>query len=180
MPIGPLMIEHRLIEKVIPVLKRVPERLAAGDPRMQEMLDLVVDFFRTYADALHHGKEEGILFRDLRAKPLTPEQLRVLEELVAEHVVARRVVRRLANGRDGLRAGEAGAAAEVVAAAGEIVALYPGHIAKEDRQFFIPIMKHFTREEQDRMLQEFWEFDQKAIHTKYQKAMTLLREWPAS
>lgn len=30
-------------------------------------------------------------------------------------------------------------------------------------------MDYFTRQKQDAMLQEFWEFDRKLIHEKYQK-----------
>ncbi len=30
-----------------------------------------------------------------------------------------------------------------------------------------PCMEYFSREEQDRMLQEFWEFDRRLIHEKY-------------
>jgi len=30
-----------------------------------------VDFFRTYADSTHHGKEEDILYRDLIKKAYT-------------------------------------------------------------------------------------------------------------
>jgi hypothetical protein len=32
-------------------------------------------------------------------------------------------------------------------------------------------MEYFSKEEQDNMLQEFWEFDQKMIHEKYTKMM---------
>jgi hypothetical protein len=40
---------------------------------------------------------------------------------------------------------------------------------KEDKSFFYPSLEYFSKEEQDQMLQEFWEFDRKLIHEKYQK-----------
>lgn len=57
MPIGPLMVEHRWIERVIADLQlrlggQAPEK--AIDPTYVEH---VVDFLRTYADRCHHGKE---------------------------------------------------------------------------------------------------------------------------
>jgi hemerythrin-like domain-containing protein len=70
MPIGPLMIEHRLIERMIDVMK---EELLLIEKKMKvnpEFIESVVDFFHTYADRCHHGKEEDILFRDLGGKKL--------------------------------------------------------------------------------------------------------------
>lgn len=52
-------------------------------------LELSADFVRTYAGRTHHGKEEGILFRGVRWKPLTREHLAIMDELVAEHVRGR-------------------------------------------------------------------------------------------
>jgi len=81
MPIGPLMIEHRLIEKMIEAMRTQLlrwERSGQVDPLF---IDTAVDFIRTYADRCHHGKEEGILFRDLGGKPLSGEHKSIMEEL---------------------------------------------------------------------------------------------------
>jgi hemerythrin-like domain-containing protein len=62
---APLMIEHRLIERMIHVVNHaleLVERTKAVDP---VFVDLAIDFIRTYADRTHHGKEEDILFRKL-------------------------------------------------------------------------------------------------------------------
>jgi len=40
-----------------------------ADPKF---IDTAVIFIMTYADALHHGKEEEMLFRDLEYKTLSP------------------------------------------------------------------------------------------------------------
>jgi hemerythrin-like domain-containing protein len=95
MPIGPLMIEHRLIERMIDVMKEelvLIEREKKPDP---EFIEMAVDFIRTYADRCHHGKEEDILFRDLGVKKLTDDHRRTMEELVEEHKWGRRVTARL-------------------------------------------------------------------------------------
>jgi hemerythrin-like domain-containing protein len=52
-----------------------------------------------------------------------------------------------------------------------LVTLYPAHIEKEDKRFFYPCLEYFSREEQDKMLAEFWEFDRKMIHEKYQNVI---------
>ncbi|MCJ7619462.1 MAG: cation-binding protein, partial [Anaerolineae bacterium] len=55
----------------------------------------------------------------------------------------------------------------VVSALQDLVEFYPAHIEKEDKRFFVPCMKYFSRQEQDEMLKEFWEFDKRLIHEKY-------------
>ena len=68
LPIAPLMIEHRLIEKMIVVIRKEIDRCKSEGNINPEFIDAAVDFIRIYADKCHHGKEEDILFRDLRKK----------------------------------------------------------------------------------------------------------------
>ncbi len=60
---------------------------------------------------------------------------------------------------------------EVTNLINEPVSFYPKHIDKEDNHFFFPILEYLTQGEQAAMLQEFWEFDRKLIHEKYQKVV---------
>ncbi len=73
LPIAPLMIEHRLIEKMIGLMSFELKRLKGGGPIDREFNRAAADFFRVYADQTHHGKEEQILFRELRKKDISPE-----------------------------------------------------------------------------------------------------------
>ena len=169
MPIGPLMIEHRLIEQMVKVM-------AAELPKMEDkrgarigFLSEAIDFIRTYADRCHHGKEEDILFRDLAGKPLEPEEGKTMKDLVAEHIYARKVVSRLADAKDRYARTQKEGFEEIVACLKELVGFYPSHIEKEDKHFFLPCMTYFRPEEKDAMLREFWEFDRNLIHEKYRK-----------
>lgn len=65
---GPLMIEHRLIEKMIAVIKDTLKQVESTKKIDPLFVDKAVDFIQTYADRTHHGKEEDILFRDLGEK----------------------------------------------------------------------------------------------------------------
>jgi hypothetical protein len=58
----------------------------------------------------------------------------------------------------------------------DLTGLYRGHIAKEDKQFFIPAMKYFTKQEQDNMLEAFWEFDRMLVHREYKEAVSQLEK----
>lgn len=169
-PIGPLMWEHRLIEKMLSCfegeIKKINEQKKV-DPLF---VDAAVDFIRTYADRLHHGKEEDILFRDLIKKPLSPEHIRIMDELVEDHKYARKSVSMLVDAKERYLKGE-NTSEEVVALLKELAHFYPVHIEKEDKHFFYPCMEYFTKEEHDQMLAEFYEFDRKMIHEKYEKVV---------
>jgi hemerythrin-like domain-containing protein len=168
MPIGPLMIEHRLIERIVPVLKEELRRINETSVVSPVLIESAVDFFRTYADRTHHGKEEDILFRELKKKQLSPEHQKIMDELIEEHVYARRIVGNLLMSKDFYMQGNTNALKDVIGRLNDLIKLYPAHIEKEDKRFFIPVMDYFSKQEQDDMLQESWEFDRKMIHEKYE------------
>jgi hemerythrin-like domain-containing protein len=174
MPIGPLMIEHRLIERIVPLLKDEIRKVKEKNKADPVFIEVTVDFFRTYADRCHHGKEEDILFRDLEKKKLSAEHKKIMNELVEEHTFARKTVGKLVSSKENYMQGKSDALKDVIKYMEDLAKLYPAHIEKEDKRFFIPVMEYFSKQEQDAMLQEFWEFDRNMIHEKYKKTMEQL------
>jgi len=171
LPIGPLMIEHRLIEKMFALVSR-----AASDSRSRgridpRLVDAAVDFVRTYADRTHHGKEEDILFRDLGRKPLCASDRRVMQELVDEHKMGREAVRQLVSANEEYRRGSPGALDGVLTQFSFLVEFYPRHIEKEDKVFFPAAMRYLDAVEKDAMLAEMYEFDRKMVHEKYARVV---------
>ena len=83
MPIGPLMIEHRLIERMVDLLKKEFHTISETQVIDTSFIEEAIDFFKVYADRCHHGKEEDILFRDLSKKDLSPEHKVMMDELNA-------------------------------------------------------------------------------------------------
>lgn len=185
MPVGPLMVEHRLIEKLMPQIREALEsarRTGAIDP---EFVEFAFDFVRTYADRCHHGKEEDILFRELDRKPLEPGLRKTMDELVEEHRTGRRVVGELRRAVEAYKRGEEGAgegAAGEGALAGVIEKLeflaefYPAHILKEDEGFFLPCMDYLSAEEQAAMLKKMQEFDCEFVHKIYRERIAAWAE----
>jgi hemerythrin-like domain-containing protein len=167
MPIGLLMIEHRLIERMIRLLKQQLEQVGKIKKADPVFIDTAVDFIRQYADRCHHGKEEDILFRDLKRKGLSENHKVIMDELLDEHARARKATGNLLDAKARYLAGDADALRDIVDAITWLVSFYPGHIEKEDRQFFIPAMAYFPEAEQNGMLQEFNEFDRNLIHSTY-------------
>ena len=86
-PAGPLMHEHRVIERMLKVLSRQLESMFELQAVDTAAIDTAVDFIRTYADRCHHGKEEDILFRRLADKDLDPQLAGVMADLIDEHVM---------------------------------------------------------------------------------------------
>lgn len=164
MPIGPLMIEHRVIERMIVALRAELSAIEQTGAVDVDFLTSAVDFLRRYADQCHHGKEELILFRELRRKPLPPHHAATLAELIDEHVTGRAAVAKLVAAIDGYRRDGAAQVVAVVEQLRTIVNFYPAHIRKEDRSFFLPVMSLFTQEERDSMLAEGHAFDSNLLH----------------
>jgi len=169
-PIGPMMWEHRLIEKMLRLFEGEVRKISESKKIDTVFLDTAVDFIRTYADRTHHGKEEDILFRDLAKKKLSAEHARIMQELIGEHGYSREMVRKLVEAKERYLQGE-DTAQEVIAYLKELARFYPLHIEKEDKHFFFPCMDYFTQEEQDKMLAEFYEFDRNMIHEKYRNVV---------
>jgi hemerythrin-like domain-containing protein len=167
LPAGPLMKEHRLIERMIPLLQAERKRISSTNEPDADFLMRAVDFFRTYADRCHHGKEEDILFAELEKMTLQEDHARVMKELMDEHVLARTSVRGLIDARKRFLDGEASAAEEIMALIDALVELYPMHIEKEDKDFFIPVMDYFPKKAQLDMLHRFFDFDEHLVHNVY-------------
>jgi hemerythrin-like domain-containing protein len=173
-PIGPLMWEHRLIEQMIPLIQNEIGNIRTSGRADAVFIEKAVDFFRTYADRTHHGKEEDILFKALENKPLSGDLVKTMEELMNEHVIARTNVRAVLDAREEYLHGNKSSLTPILNGLTNLINLYPQHIEKEDKRFFFPVMSYFTDLEQDKLLSDFWEFDRRMIHEKYQNVMEQL------
>lgn len=164
---GPLMIEHRLIERMLTIIQNMldlVEKTGKIDPLF---VDKAVDFIRTYADRTHHGKEEDILFRELKNKGLSDGDRRVMDELIEEHIFGRSTAKALEKANALYRNGDASALVDIASCLRTLVEFYPKHIEKEDKIFFPASRAYFTEAEDQAMLAEFMEFDRKMIHEIY-------------
>ena len=164
---GPLMIEHRLIERMLSKIRNALSEISSKHKIDPVFVDMAVDFIRVYADRTHHGKEEDILFRELNKKQLNAEDRQIMEELIQEHVFGRQTTKALVEANTRYRNGDETALSEIAANFQTLTEFYPRHIEKEDKVFFPSYRKYCTDEEDRAMLAEFWEFDRNMIHEKY-------------
>jgi len=174
MPIDALMQEHRLIERMIFQMKKELLTMKSTNRVNSKFIDVVIDFIWVYADRCHHGKEEGLLFRELGTKPMSSEHAGMMRELIDEHVYTRRTTGNLASAKDRYIKGDYDARNDVWKLLYDLVEFYPKHIEKEDKKFFYPSMNYFSQSEQETMLHEFWDFDRRIVHEHYAKVLDAL------
>jgi hemerythrin-like domain-containing protein len=180
LPIGPLMIEHRLIERMISIIRKELDHMNISKQANPAFIDTVVDFITTYADRCHHGKEENILFRELKKKEISSSHKIIMNELIEEHLWGRKTTRELNEANNLYTQGDAEAFAVITECMHSLSDFYPKHIEKEDRHFFLPVMSYFTSDERDSILKEGYLFDQTLIHEKYKQVVNLLESNEAS
>jgi len=72
--------------------------------------------------------------------------------------------------------GEQDAYLTVTARLSALVDFYPKHIEKEDKHFFLPVMRYFSPQEKEAMLREGCDFDSTLIHEKYKTVVALAEQ----
>ncbi len=173
-PTAPLMIEHRLIDRMSKRLHAEHDRIRRDGSVNVGFLETAIHFFKTYVDEFHHGKEENLLFRAMDKKTLSDAHRSLLNELIEEHARSRTLVRRL----DEMRKQQVDAAEteELMKNIQSLIQGYRIHIEKEDRHFFPAAMNYLSREEQDSMLEQSNEFDRKFMQQRYSRIVRTLEE----
>jgi len=133
---GVLRDEHRLILQVTAALEALLDRTAGGDAADPGALADCVTFFRLFADACHHAKEENLLFPELEAAGL-PHDTGPIAVMLDEHRRGRIFVRGMADAHAGVAAGDPAATATFERNARNYIGLIRDHIAKEDNILFM-------------------------------------------
>lgn len=171
LPIGPLMIEHRLIERMIHIMEEALKRARQENRIDVDLVASSVRFIRDYADRCHHGKEEDILFRELEKKSLQEKHAEIVRQLREEHRWGRETTGKMSDALEAYGSGDSNALASLLDHMEALVRFYPRHIETEDRRFFMPVMKYFSDEEKDAMLEEGYSFDSRLHHESYEESV---------
>lgn len=128
--------EHQLILRVVGVFEDAIDSLVEGRTSGMEEISQCITFFRLFADACHHGKEEDVLFPELIETGMSREA-GPIAVMLAEHRRGREFVRRMAESLEPARAGDTDAAFELARAGRDYIDLIRQHIAKEDGILFV-------------------------------------------
>jgi hemerythrin-like domain-containing protein len=149
-----LMNEHRLIEQVLGSLETYTSEVEGGLAVVRAVLADYGAFFREFADASHHGKEEGILFQRMVERGFSRDAGPVAV-MLHEHEVGRGHVSILRQAGEGTGPLAAMETQLVLENAGAFISLLQAHIQKEDRILYPMAVRLFTGPEMDAMETEF-------------------------
>jgi len=127
--------EHRIIERVLAVLEQLVARAEDGQGFELAALQRCVEFFRLFADACHHAKEEDLLFPALEAQGV-PRDGGPIGVMLYEHTIARQLTREMHEALAAHEQGQPDAAAHFCKAAHAYLNLLTNHIHKEDNVLF--------------------------------------------
>ncbi len=127
--------EHVHILEVAEVLERILDGIEQGAGPDFGSLDECVQFFRLFADACHHGKEEDLLFPELEVRGL-PRQTGPIAVMLNEHRQGRAFVGHMADALPKAQKGDEQAWRILANAGRGYIELIRGHILKEDNVLF--------------------------------------------
>lgn len=144
-PIEELKAEHRAIETALDILSRISGDVEPG-PSIEVIRDAarLIEFFKVFADACHHTKEEAHLF------PLL-EQMGVSRQggpiglMLAEHDQGRRLIRQMDASLDRIETAGQPAWEKYRKAAAAYIDLLHRHIFKEDNVLFEVARQRLSR-----------------------------------
>jgi len=157
-PIDVLMEEHRLIEQVLGSLESFAIAVDGGLGIERSLVKEYGEFFRGFADAYHHGKEEDILFQRMIERGF-PTDSGPLAVMLHEHTEGRARVAVLREAGQAEGAVEATERQGILTAAGEFIPLLRQHILKEDRILYPMALRALTGPELDQMETAFETFE---------------------
>jgi len=149
-----LILEHDTIKRVLAVLQNLARRARDGDGWEIDSFRSCVEFFRNFADAFHHAKEEDLLFPALENRGI-PRDGGPIAVMLMEHVRGREFVKQIADALEGVQNEDEAAREQLLHAADEFFGLLPHHIYKEDNILY-PMGDNVLTEE-----------DQGKLHTQY-------------
>lgn len=149
-----LMEEHEIILRGLRVLEALASRAAAGAELPAQAVNGVLDFLSGFADAHHHGKEEGILFPAMEEAGF-PRDGGPLAVMLDEHQQGRALIATL-------REAAAKPDAAFARAARAYAALLSQHIEKENQVLFHLADQALAGEDRRRVEEAFDEYERAA------------------
>jgi hemerythrin-like domain-containing protein len=153
-----LMNEHRLIEQALGSLESYAAAVEEGFSPGRELIGEYAAFFRGFADACHHGKEEDILFQRMAERGF-PRDAGPLAVMLHEHELGRAHVRELLTLASGTGTLTPRETSELLHNVSGYVPLLRAHILKEDKILYPLALRVLTAPELDAMSTEFEKFE---------------------
>jgi len=169
--INDLKKEHDAILHVLRLMERIRDNDKIDDSvRFRTYSDLVY-FLRIFADKCHHGKEEGILFKELENAGI-PNEGGPIGVMLAEHVQGREYIGEMAS------ALETNDFSEFNEALAMYSDLLRNHIDKENNVLFVMADKLLDVVKQDEIFEKFEQHEEEVIgHGVHEELHMMIHRW---
>ena len=157
--------EHTIISRALAGMREMIAQSDAGETLDVGRVGDAADFMAVFADELHHGKEEQILFPGLLKKALNAEDRQVMDALAKEHDYARNLVIDLSAALKGSDAPDRKHLRDLLY---KLVMLYEKHILLENETFFPAAATYLTPKDHAVMGAMAATFERDTLYDRFQ------------
>ena len=169
-PTEELVHEHEVIKHVLKTAADEAVKMQDTEIIRPELIGMMLDFFRNFADRCHHAKEEKHLFPLLEQRGMSHDSGPIAVMLM-EHTEGRRRLSNIAGLLPAAGAGDKEAVRSVTENLGAYAALLENHIAKENGVLFPMADRILTRNDQQDLEKAFARVEEvetgEGVHEKY-------------
>ena len=131
-----MVAEHENIRRMLRVVREISYRiLTNGDFSLEDFVP-VTEFIKNYADKLHHGKEEDILFEAMNSEIQKLAKSGAITGMYIEHDQGRLFIANLLKGIEAFKSGDDRARLDIIANAIAYTDLLDRHIEKENTALY--------------------------------------------
>ena len=131
-----MVYEHQNIRRMLKVVREVSYRvITAGDYDLDDFMQ-IADFVKGYADKLHHGKEEDILFEAMNKEIQKLAKSGAITGMYIEHDQGRLFIANLLKGVEAFKGGDDHARLDIIANAIAYSDLLDRHIERENTALY--------------------------------------------
>ncbi len=169
--------EHKAAKRMLAVIRRYCYKILKNEEIEYQDFFIIIDFVRNYVDGHHHGKEEKLLFNQMRDKLGPIGQKLITHGMLVEHDLGRLHIQELETAVNKVIEGDEEAKLDLIANAISYCHLLNRHIDKEDEVVYKYAANNLDQETLDQINRQCEDFEQNATRQQVQqKYMNILQE----
>ena len=174
-PITQLIDEHRIMERVMDVMDKLAEGIEEQRPISSDMIMGNIGMLLECNDEYHYGKEEDILLPFLEEIGKKDEK-ELIKSYIARYRENDKLLATIIDSLEDYSNGNMGVTIKLMENIREFVRNVRPLYLNEDKEIFRPLKKNLTKEEMDRLTEQFQDFDYEWDGPTLNKYQKLIRE----
>ena len=161
--------EHKVAKRMLVVMRKYCYKILKNEEIEYEDFFIIIDFLKNFVDGHHHGKEEQLLFNQMRAKLGMIGQKLITHGMLVEHDLGRLHIQQLDAAVKRVISGDEESKLDIIANAISYADLLNRHIDKEDSVVYTYASKNLDQETLDQINKECIEFEENAKDQEVQQ-----------